>query len=102
MVARAYDSGGGVLDLTPELIDQHLAINVRGSLLLMRAFVEQLPAGTQGRIVIFVSGPPQNGAITYSASKGALEWIAYSGATELRPRDITVNALGPPTNQKAG
>ncbi len=86
--------------MTPELIDRHMAINVRGSLLLLRAFAEHLSdASRSGRIVIFTSGPPQNGAIAYAASKGALEWITFSAATELGPRGITVNAVNPGPNQ---
>lgn len=97
VIAHTHDSGGGLLEMTPELIDRHLAVNVRGSLLLMRAFAERLSG--PGRIVIFVSGPPQSGAIAYAASKGALEWITYSAATELGPSGITVNAINPGPNQ---
>jgi 3-oxoacyl-[acyl-carrier protein] reductase len=100
VIAHTHDRGGGLLEMTAELIDLHLDINVRGSLLLMRAFVEQISdPSTPGRIVIFTSGPPQNGAIAYAASKGALEWITYSAATELGPRGVTVNAVNPGPNQ---
>lgn len=100
VIGHTYDPGGGLFEMTPELIDQHMAINVRGSLLLMRAFAERISdPGRSGRIVIFTSGPPQNGAIAYAASKGALEWITYSAATELGPRGITVNAVNPGPNQ---
>ena len=86
--------------MTSELIDRHLAVNVRGTLLLIRAFAERLgDASRSGRVVIFTSGPPQSGAIAYAASKGALEWITYSAATELGPREITVNAINPGPNQ---
>jgi 3-oxoacyl-[acyl-carrier protein] reductase len=100
VVAHTHDTGGGLFAVTPESIDRHLAVNVRGSLLLMRAFAERLAQRSQpGRIVIFTSGPPQRGAIAYAASKGALEWITYSAATELGPRGITVNAVNPGPNQ---
>lgn len=98
VVAHTCDEGGGVFDMTPELIDRHLSANVRGTLLLIRAFAEQLE-GRSGRIVIFTSGPPQTGAIAYAASKGALEWITFSAASELGPRGITVNAVNPGPNQ---
>jgi 3-oxoacyl-[acyl-carrier protein] reductase len=100
VIAHTYDAGGGIFEMTPELIDRHMAINVRGSLLLMRAFAERLgDSPMSGRIVIFTSGPPQSGAIAYAASKGALEWITYSAGTELGPRGITVNAVNPGPNQ---
>jgi 3-oxoacyl-[acyl-carrier protein] reductase len=100
VIAHTYDAEVGVLELTAEQIDRHLAVNVRGTLLLLRAFAERLgdPA-TPGRVVIFTSGPPQKGSIAYAASKGALEWITYSAATELGPRGITVNAVNPGPNQ---
>jgi 3-oxoacyl-[acyl-carrier protein] reductase len=100
VIAHTHDPGVGIFEMSPELIDRHLAVNVRGSLLLMRAFAERLSdAGRSGRVVIFTSGPPQTGAIAYAASKGALEWITYSAATELGPRGITVNAVNPGPNQ---
>ena len=100
VIAHTYDPGGGIFDMTSELIDRHLAVNVRGTLLLIRAFAERLgDASRSGRVVIFTSGPPQSGAIAYAASKGALEWITYSAATELGPRGITVNAINPGPNQ---
>lgn len=100
VLAHTWDRGGGLFEMTPEIIDRHLGVNVRGSLLLMRAFAEQIEkASKPGRIVIFTSGPPQTGAIAYAASKGALEWITYSAATELGPFGITVNAVNPGPNQ---
>ena len=86
--------------MTPDVIDRHMAINVRGSLLIVRAFAERVIAQSRsGRIVIFTSGPPQSGAIAYAASKGALEWITYCAATERGPRGINVNAINPGPNQ---
>jgi 3-oxoacyl-[acyl-carrier protein] reductase len=100
VIAHTYDSGGGLFDMTAEHIDRHLAVNVRAPLLLMRSFAERLRARAEpGRVVIFTSGPPQNGAIAYAASKGALEWITYSAATELGPSGIRVNAVNPGPNQ---
>lgn len=100
VLAHAFDAGQGLFAVTPESIDHHMTVNVRGSLLLMRAFAERIreTRGT-GRIVIFSSGPPQNGSIAYGASKGALEWIAYSAAAELGPLGINVNAVNPGPNQ---
>ncbi len=30
VIAHTYDPGGGLFEMTPELIDRHMAINVRG------------------------------------------------------------------------
>ena len=100
VLAHAFDSEGGLFDVTPASIDRHMAINVRAFLLLMRAFAERVrDAGSGGRIVLFSSGPPQTGAIAYGASKGAIEWMTYSAASELGPLGITVNAVNPGPNQ---
>lgn len=100
VLAHALDLGEGLFDVTPESIDRHMAVNVRGFLLLMQAFAERVrdTAGS-GRIVLFSSGPPQAGSIAYGASKGAIEWMTYSAATELGPLGITVNAVNPGPNQ---
>jgi 3-oxoacyl-[acyl-carrier protein] reductase len=100
VIAHTYDSGGGLFDLSAEHIDRHLTVNVRASLLLLKTFAERLrDSQRSGRVVIFTSGPPQTGAIAYAASKGALEWITYSAATELGPHGVTVNAINPGPNQ---
>jgi 3-oxoacyl-[acyl-carrier protein] reductase len=100
VLAHAFDAGQGIFEVTSESIDQHMAVNVRSFLLLMRAFAERVrDAGADGRIVLFSSGPPQTGSIAYGASKGAIEWMTYSAATELGPLGIRVNAINPGPNQ---
>jgi 3-oxoacyl-[acyl-carrier protein] reductase len=100
VLAHAYDAGLGLFDATADSIDRHMAVNVRSFLLLMQAFAERVrDSGTGGRVVLFSSGPPQKGSIAYGASKGAIEWMTYSAATELGPLGITVNAINPGPNQ---
>jgi 3-oxoacyl-[acyl-carrier protein] reductase len=99
---HTVDLGGGLLDMTSEVIDRHLAVNVRATLLLMREFVlcfRRSPGHAGGRIVNFTSRLPQTGAIAYAASKGAIEWLTVSAATELGRDGITVNAVNPGPNQ---
>ena len=99
---HTVDTGGGLLDMTPELIDRHVVVSVRATLLLMGEFVrrfrESRPTGG-GRIVTFTSRLPQTGAIAYAASKGAIEWLTVSAATELGGDGITVNAVNPGPTQ---
>lgn len=100
VLAHAHDAGFGLFDVSPDSIDRHMAVNVRSFLLLMQAFalrVRDTDAG--GRVVLFSSGPPQKGSIAYGASKGAIEWMTYSAATELGPLGINVNAINPGPNQ---
>lgn len=100
VLAHAFDAGQGLFEVTPDSIDRHMAINVRGFLLLMRAFAERLrDEHSTGRIVLFSSGPPQKGSIAYGASKGAIEWMTYSAAAELGSLGINVNAVNPGPNQ---
>jgi NAD(P)-dependent dehydrogenase (short-subunit alcohol dehydrogenase family) len=67
--AHTFDGDQGLFEVTPASIDQHMAVNVRGFLLLMRGFAERLrDTGNKGQIVLFSSGPPQQGSIAYGAS----------------------------------
>jgi 3-oxoacyl-[acyl-carrier protein] reductase len=92
--AHAQSELGGLIETTAEQIDRHLAVNARGTALLMAEFVRRFQGG-HGRIVNFTSGLPLAGEIAYAASKGAIEWITVSAAVELAPRGITVNAIDP-------
>lgn len=93
---HAHSETGGLLETDAAQLDRHLAVNVRGTALLMAEFVRRFggEAGT-GRIVTFSSGLPLNGELAYAASKGAVEWLTVSAAVELGPRGITVNAIDP-------
>jgi 3-oxoacyl-[acyl-carrier protein] reductase len=90
---HTHFEAGGLLDATADQIDRHLAVNVRGTLLLTAEFVRRVRA--PGRIVNFTSGLPLEGEIAYAASKGAVESITVSAAAELASRGITVNAIDP-------
>ena len=92
--AAARSRRAGVLDMTVEEFDRHLAVNARGTALMTQEFVRRFE-GEWGRVINFVSGPPLVGEIPYAASKGAIEWITYATAAELAPRNITVNAIDP-------
>lgn len=88
----------GIDELTAALIDRHLAVNVRGMLLLCAAFVRQWHKPTGGRIISLTSGQslgPMPGELPYVASKGAVEAITVSLSAEVAGRGITVNAVDP-------
>jgi 3-oxoacyl-[acyl-carrier protein] reductase len=84
-------SGGDV-----ESFDKVIAVNLRGSFLVLGQAAKQLLAG--GRIIAFSSSVlaksfPNYGA--YIASKAAVEGLVRVLANELRGRNITVNAVAP-------
>ena len=90
----------GVLDeLEAETLDLTWAVNVRSSLLLVRAFAEQYRPGPDGgRVVLFTSGQhlgPAPSEIPYAATKGALQQITRTLADALAARGITVNCVNP-------
>jgi 3-oxoacyl-[acyl-carrier protein] reductase len=99
VAAHARSLPGGVLEASAAEFDAHMAVNARATLLLVAEFARLLPAGTPGRVVTFVSGPPLRGEIAYAASKGAVEWLTLSAAAELAPRGISVNAIDPGPTQ---
>jgi 3-oxoacyl-[acyl-carrier protein] reductase len=98
VLCHAHSEHGGLLECTSAQFDRHLAVNARGSLLLMAEFARRFD-GDDGRIVAFSSGKPLAGEIAYAASKGALEWIVSSAAVELGPLAIRVNAIDPGPTQ---
>ena len=84
-------SGGDV-----ETFDKVIAINLRGSFLVLGQAAQHVPAG--GRIIAFSSSViaksfPNYGP--YIASKAGVEGLVRVLANELRGRSITVNAVAP-------
>ncbi len=85
--------------VTREVIDGTFAVNVRGSLLMIREFVRR--RGDYGRIVNLSTDAAQvfAGQITYGASKAALEALTRSVATEVGKYGVTVNCVAPGPTQ---
>ena len=93
------DCESPVVDLDVELLDQCLAVNVRGPLLLCKyALPAMISQGDGGSIYCVTSGSARNyreGRVGYSMSKAALERMFFSLAEEVRPHNIAVNVLEP-------
>ena len=85
--------------ITPAVIDDTFAVNVRGSILMTREFIRH--RGDYGRIINFSTDAAQvfPGQITYGASKATLEALTRSIATEVAPYGITVNCVAPGPTQ---
>lgn len=85
--------------ITQEVIDDTFAVNVRGSIMMMREFINR--RGDYGRIVNISTDAAQAfaGQITYGASKATLEALTRSIALEAAQYGITVNCVAPGPTQ---
>lgn len=93
-------------DVTGEILDQVLAVNVRAPFLLIREAAARMatdtgfPGGSSGGAIVNVSSRAAEigGAgewVHYAASKGALDSLTIGAARELAARGIRVNAVSP-------
>ncbi len=95
--AAGLTSRGTLLDTTPELFDQHVAVNVRGPFFLMQAVVRELVArGEPGTIVNVITMSSHGGQpylAPYATSKAALAGLTRNAAHAHRWDRIRVNGL---------
>jgi 3-oxoacyl-[acyl-carrier protein] reductase len=91
--------GAAIPDLTAAAIDETLATNVRGTILIVRAALGALTRSGHGRVIAIssITGPltGQPGWSHYGASKAAQLGFVRSAAVELAVYGITVNAVLP-------
>ena len=85
--------------ITQSVIDDTFAVNVRGSILMMREFIQH--RGDYGRIISLSTDAAQvfAGQITYGASKATMEALTRAIALEVAQYGITVNCVAPGPTQ---
>ena len=88
---------GSLLDTTPELFDEHMAVNARAPFFLMQAAVKDMVArGTGGSIVNIITMSSHGGQpylAPYVASKSALVGLTRNAAFAHRWDRIRINGV---------
>ena len=87
-----------VVEMSEELWDRTIAVNLGGNFLCSRAFVPSMRKQRSGRILSIASGIAHYGAkefAAYAAAKAAIIGFVKALARELGPDGITVNAICP-------
>jgi NAD(P)-dependent dehydrogenase (short-subunit alcohol dehydrogenase family) len=83
-----------LIDVTANLFDKTIAVNLKGPLRLTALAAEQMSAG--GTVINISSKSslyPTSYTVVYAAAKAGLNVLTKAAATELGPRGIRVNAI---------
>jgi len=90
---------GPSLDVTEEMLDKMIDINVKSALRLIRLTVPKMIARKSGGSIINISSiaglHPQEGGLVYSFTKAGLIMMTRNWAREFGPFGVRVNAIAP-------
>src|SRR5438067_4293532 len=89
---------GPALEVTDEMLDKMVEINVKSALRLVRLTVPKMIERRRGSVinVASIAGlEPQPGGLLYSFTKAGLLMLTRSWAREFGPHGVRVNALAP-------
>ena len=85
--------------MTPDDIEEVLAVNFKGTVFVIQAAIPALTASGRGRVIVTssITGPITGfpGWSHYGASKAAQLGFVRTAAMELAPKQITINAVLP-------
>ncbi|MBN9619057.1 MAG: SDR family oxidoreductase, partial [Actinobacteria bacterium] len=97
--AGLVSGGGPLLDLPVEDFDTCVAVNLRGTFLVLRAVGDHLRRHGRGGAIVTVSSAgarqPTPGLGHYEATKAGVEALTRAAAIEFAPHGIRVNAVAP-------
>jgi len=95
--AAGLTTRGTLLDTTPELFDEHIAVNLKAPFFLMQSVVASLVArGAPGTIVNIISMAEHGGQpylAPYAAAKAGLAGLTRNAAHAYRWQRIRINGL---------
>src|SRR5262245_39582487 len=89
---------GPALDVTDDMLDKMIEINVKSALRLVRLVVPRMierKGGTVINIASIAGLKPQPGGLLYSFTKAGLIMMTRSWAREFGPHGVRVNAIAP-------
>jgi 2-hydroxycyclohexanecarboxyl-CoA dehydrogenase len=98
VTSAGVDSFDPVLDITPELWERPIAVNLTGTFSCAQAAIADMMAAGWGRIVTISSSSAQSGAPNmahYVASKGGVISLTKALAVDLARHGVTVNTIPP-------
>lgn len=95
-ISACHDFEVPFVELLPELLDKHYAVNVRAVAMLCKEFVKRRKAGS---IINMTSGQSLGSMggrkVPYTITKAALEMLAPQLAPDLIKLGITIHAVDP-------
>lgn len=89
---------GAALDVTDDMLDKMIEVNVKSALRLVRLTVPKMIARGGGSVINIASIAglqPQPGGLLYSFTKAGLIMLTRSWAREFGPHGVRVNAIAP-------
>jgi NAD(P)-dependent dehydrogenase (short-subunit alcohol dehydrogenase family) len=90
---------GPALEVTDEMLDKIVDINIKAPLRLIRRIVPKMIERKSGGSIINIASiaglRPQQGGLLYSFTKAGLIMMTRSWAAEFGPHNIRVNAIAP-------